>query len=176
MSASQAFLRDQFRIHPDQNFHLLTFSPEPGIGMTKRRHPFLSCGIVNQPMAGPGRIPGRYNLVIKGSYDTFDHRMPVEEFIERLQNDDVPDEVSVVGLDEALSDSELRNDLKKSMDRRANDLEYQNPTVQFVVEGSFHRQGKTYDLRYDGQLHSLQDVFGAQLERKEDGNWLVTPF
>jgi len=127
-------------------------------------------------MAGPGRIPGRYNLVIKGSYDTFDHRMPVEEFIERLQNDDVPDEVSVVGLDEALSDSELRNDLKKSMDRRANDLEYQNPTVQFVVEGSFHRQGKTYDLRYDGQLHSLQDVFGAQLERKEDGNWLVTPF
>ena len=144
--------------------------------MTKRQHPFLSCGIVNQPMAGPGRIPGRYNLVIKGSYDTFDHRMPVEEFIERLQNDDVPDEVSVVGLDEALSDSELRNNLKKSMDRRANDLEYQNPTVQFVVEGSFHRQGKTYDLRYDGQLHSLQDVFGAQLERKEDGNWLVTPF
>ena len=144
--------------------------------MTKRQHPFLSCGIVNQPMAGPGRIPGRYNLVIKGSYDTFDHRMPVEEFIERLQNDDVPDEVSVVGLDEALSDSELRNDLKKSMDRRANDLEYQNPTVQFVVEGSFHRQGKTYDLRYDGQLHSLQDVFGAQLERKADGNWLVTPF
>ena len=127
-------------------------------------------------MAGPGRIPGRYTLVIKGSYDTFDHRMPVEEFIERLQKDDVPDEVSVVGLDEALSDSELRNNLKKSMDRRANDLEYQNPTVQFVVEGSFHRQGKTYDLRYDGQLHSLQDVFGAQLERKEDGNWLVTPF
>lgn len=127
-------------------------------------------------MAAPGQIPGRYNLVIKGTYDTFDHRMPVKEFINRLQNDDVPDEVAIIGLEEALSDDELRTNLKKAMDRRANDLEYQNPTVQFVVEGSFHRQGKTYDLRYDDQLHSLQDVFGPQIERKEDGGWLVTPF
>jgi len=127
-------------------------------------------------MAGPGQIPGRYNLVIEGTHDTFDHRMPIEEFIERLQKDDIPDEVSVIGLEDALSDNELRTELKSAMDRRANDLEYQNPTVQFVVEGSFHRQGKTYDLRYDDQLHSLQDVFGPQIERKEDGGWLVTPF
>jgi len=127
-------------------------------------------------MAGPGRIRGRYNIVIKGTYDTFDHRMPVKEFINRLQNDDVPDKVSVIGLDEALSDDELRTNLKKALDRRANDLEYQNPTVQFVLEGSFHRQGKTYDLRYDDQLLSLQDIFGAQLEREGDGDWLVTPF
>ncbi|WP_138007006.1 hypothetical protein [Halalkalirubrum salinum] len=127
-------------------------------------------------MAEPGRIPGRYNLVIEGTYDTFDHRMPIEEFTKRLQNDDVPEEVSVIGLEEALSDDELRADLKTAMDRRANDLEYQNPTVQFVVEGSFHRQGKTFDLRYNDRLHSLQDVFGPQIERKEDGNWLVTPF
>lgn len=127
-------------------------------------------------MAGPGQIPGRYNLVIEGTHNTFDHRMPIEEFIERLQKDDVPDEVSVIGLEDALSDNELRTELKSAMDRRANDLEYQNPTVQFVVEGSFHRQGKTYDLRYDDQLHSLQDVFGPQIERKEDGGWLVTPF
>ena len=127
-------------------------------------------------MAGPGRIPGRYNLVIDGAYDTFDHRMPIEEFIEHLRNDDVPGEVSVVGLEEALSDDDLRAELSEAMDRRANDLEYQNPTVQFVVEGSFHRQGKTYDLRYDDELHSLQDVFGPQLERKEGGDWLVSPF
>ncbi len=127
-------------------------------------------------MAGPGRIPGRYNLVIDGAYDTFDHRMPIEEFIERLRNDDVPAEVSVVGLEEALSDDDLRAELSDAMDRRANDLEYQNPTVQFVVKGSFHRQGKTYDLRYDDELHSLQDVFGPQLERKEGGDWLVSPF
>ena len=127
-------------------------------------------------MAGPGQIPGRYNLAIEGAHETFDHRMPIEEFIERLQKDDVPDELSVIGLEDALSDNELRTKLKSVMDRRANDLEYQNPTVQFVVEGSFHRQGKTYDLRYDDQLHSLQDVFGPQIERKEDGGWLVTPF
>ena len=127
-------------------------------------------------MAGPGRIPGRYNLVIEGAYNTFDHRMPIEEFINRLQNDDVPEEVSVIGLEEALSDSELRTDLRSAMDRRANDLEYQNPTVQFVIEGSFHRQGRTYDLRYDDELHSLQDVFGPQLERKDGGDWLVSPF
>ena len=127
-------------------------------------------------MAAPGQIPGRYNLVIKGTYDTFDHRMPVKEFINRLQKDDVPGEVSVIGLEDALSDNELRAELKSAMDRRANDLEYQNPTVQVVVEGSVHRQGKTYDLRYDDQLHSLQDVFGAQIEREGDGDWLVTPF
>lgn len=127
-------------------------------------------------MAGLGRIPGRYNLVIEDAYDTFDHRMPIEEFIERLRNDDVPSEVSVVGLEGALSDDDLRAELTDAMDRRANDLEYQNPTVQFVVEGSFHRQGKTYDLRYDDELHSLQNVFGPQLERKEGGDWLVSPF
>ena len=30
-------------------------------------------------MAGPGQIPGRYNLIIEDKYDTFDHQIPVEE-------------------------------------------------------------------------------------------------
>ncbi len=127
-------------------------------------------------MAGPGQIPGRYNLIAEGSYDPFEHRMPVEEFIERLKNDGVPDQVSVVGLDDALVDGDLAEELAQEMDRRANDLEYQSPTVQFIVEGSFHRRGKTYDLRYNDELHSLQEVFGPQLERKEEGDWLVAPF
>ncbi|UPW01067.1 hypothetical protein M0R88_02950 [Halorussus gelatinilyticus] len=127
-------------------------------------------------MAGPGQIPGRYNLVIEGAYETFEHQIPVEEFVQRLKEDDVPDSVSVVGLSEALSEEDLANELAHEMDRRANDLEYQSPTVQFVVEGSFHRSGKTYDLRYEDGLHSLQQVFGPQLERKEDGKWLVAPF
>ena len=127
-------------------------------------------------MAGPGQIPGRYNLVIEGVYETFEHQIPVEEFLQRLKEDDVPDSVSVVGLSEALAEEDLANELAHEMDRRANDLEYQNPTVQFVVEGSFHRSGKTYDLRYEDELHSLQQVFGPQLERKEDGEWLVAPF
>jgi hypothetical protein len=93
-----------------------------------------------------------------------------------LKKDDVPEKVSVVGLADALSDDELATELAREMDKRANDLEYQAPTIQFVVEGSFHRSGKTYDLRYDDELYSLQQVFGPQLERKEDGEWLVAPF
>jgi hypothetical protein len=127
-------------------------------------------------MAGPGQIPGRYNVVVEGEYDVFDHQMPVEEFVKRLKDDGVPDAVTVVGLGDAFEDGELADELSFEMDRRANDLEYQSPTVQFVVEGSFHRKGKTYDLRYNDELYSLQNVFGPQLERKEQGDWLVAPF
>lgn len=127
-------------------------------------------------MAGPGQIPGRYNVVVEGKYEPFDHRMPIEEFIQRLETDDVPDEVSVVGLGEALEDGDRAAELAQALDRRANDLEYQNPTVQFIVEGSFHRRGKTYDLRYGDELYPLQEVFGPQLERKGGGDWLVVPF
>ena len=127
-------------------------------------------------MAGPAKIPGRYNIVLEGEYDTYDHQIPVKEFIECLEDDNVPDEVSVIGLGEAFKDGDLANDLAAAMDRRANDLEYQSPTVQFVVQGSFHRSGKTYDLRYDGELYALQEVFGPQVERKGDGDWLVAPF
>lgn len=121
-------------------------------------------------MAGPGRIPGRYNIVVQGEYETFDHQIPVEEFIERLRNDTVPGEVSVVGLEDAFENEEGIDELAREMDQRANDLEYQSPTVQFVVDGSFHRSGKTYDLRYNDNLYSLQEVFGPQLDRKEQGN------
>lgn len=127
-------------------------------------------------MAGPGQIPGRYNIIIKGEFDTFDHQIPVEDFLQRLKDNDVPDEVSVVGLAEVLGDDDIANELASEMDRRANDLEYQSPTIQFVVQGTFHRQGKTYDLRHEDELHSLQDVFGPQLDRKEGGDWLVAPF
>jgi len=127
-------------------------------------------------MAGPGQIPGRYNIVVEGAYDTFDHQIPVGEFIDCLEDDDVPETVSVVGLGVALEDGGQAADLAQAMDRRANDLEYQTPTVQFVVQGSFHRRGKTYDLRYGGELYPLQEVFGPQLDRKEGGEWLVAPF
>jgi hypothetical protein len=127
-------------------------------------------------MAGPGQIPGQYNLVIEGAYEAFEHQIPVNEFLQRLKEDDVPEKVSVVGLADALSDEDLANELAREMDQRANDLEYQSPTIQFVVEGSFHRSGKTYDLRYDDELYSLQQIFGPQLDRKKDGEWLVAPF
>jgi hypothetical protein len=127
-------------------------------------------------MAGPGQIPGCYNLIVEGSYESFDHQMPIEDFLDRLLNDDVPDEVSVIGLGAAFKDGELADELAKEIDKRANDLEYQSPTVQFIVQRSFHRRGKTFDLRYDYNFYPLQEIFGPQLERKGDGDWLVAPF
>lgn len=127
-------------------------------------------------MAGPGRIPGQYNIVVEGAYETFDHQIPVSSFIQRLEDDAVPDEVTVVGLGEAFEDGDQTETLAREMDQRANDLEYQNPTVQFVVEGALHRRGKTFDLRYNDALYPLQDVFGPQIERKGEGDWLVAPF
>lgn len=129
-------------------------------------------------MAGPGRIPGRYNLVLKDNYETFDYQIPVEKYIQQLRDNDVPEELCVVGLHRAFEDDDLAGELAKEMDRRANDLENKHPlpTIQFAVEGSFHRSGKTYDLRYDGELYPLRDVFGPQIERKGDGDWLVAPF
>jgi hypothetical protein len=127
-------------------------------------------------MAGPGQIPGQYNIVVAGKYETFDHQMPVEEFLNRLKNDDVPGKVSVVGLENMLDNEEFVRELAREMDQRADDLEYQSPTVQIVVEGSFHRSGKTYDLRYEDELYSLQTIFGPQLERRGDGDWITSPF
>lgn len=127
-------------------------------------------------MAGPGQIPGQYNIVVAGEYETFDHQMPVEEFLNRLKNDDVPGKVSVVGLENMLDNEEFVRELAREMDQRADDLEYQSPTVQIVVEGSFHRSGKTYDLRYEDELYSLQTIFGPQLERRGDGDWITSPF
>lgn len=127
-------------------------------------------------MAGPGRIPGRYNIVVQGEYETFDHQIPVAEFIQCLRNETVPNEVCVVGLEDAFENEESIDELAREMDQRANGLEYQSPTVQFVVDGSFHRSGKTYDLRYNDNLYPLQEVFGPQLDRREQGDWLVAPF
>ncbi|SFT04626.1 hypothetical protein [Halostagnicola kamekurae] len=125
-------------------------------------------------MAGSGQIPGQYNIVIEGKYDTFDHQIPVEQFIECLE-DNVPDKVSVVRLGDVFADGDQAIELARAMDRRANDLEYQSPTVQFVVEGSFHRRGKTYDLRYNDELYPLQGS-SAHSSTKKEGDWLVAPF
>jgi hypothetical protein len=127
-------------------------------------------------MVAPGQIPGRYNIIIQDAYDTFEHQIPVEDFIQRLKDDEVPEDVSVVGLSTALADDDTAAELAQEMDRRADDLEYQNPTVQFIVQGTFHRSGKTYDLRYKDELYPLDEVFGSQLDRKEDGEWIVAPF
>lgn len=128
-------------------------------------------------MPDPGQLPGRYNIVAEDEYDLFDHRVPVEEYMEMLRENDVPDEVCVVGLDGVFEDDELVSELSRMMDRHANSLESANPlpTIQFAVEGSFQRRKRDFELQSGDDFHRLSRVFGSQIERQSRG-WLLAPF
>jgi len=124
-----------------------------------------------------GAIAGRYNVVVTGQYETFERQVPVEDFIETLQQGQVPREVSVVGLGEAFEDGSLVDALAVEIDRSGDDLENARPrpTIQFVVENQPHRHEESFDLPHGEDLYPLRRVFGPQLEREDDG-WLVAPF
>lgn len=129
-------------------------------------------------MPEPGKLPGRYNIVVADEYELFDHRLPVVEYIELLADgDDVPDEVCVVGLDKAFEDDDTVRALSRAMDQRANSLESRNPlpTIQFAVDGSFQRLKRDFELKSEDELYRLSRVFGAQIERQRRG-WLLAPF
>lgn len=128
-------------------------------------------------MPDSGKLPGRYNIVVAEEYDLFDHRVPIAEFQEMLDEDDVPDEVCVVGLDDLFDDDDAVNKLSRVMSRHADNLEAQNPlpTIQFAVEGAFQRRERDYELHSGDSLYRLSRVFGSQINRREQG-WLTTPF
>jgi hypothetical protein len=128
-------------------------------------------------MPDPGQLPGEYNIVVKSEYDLFDHRVPIEEFKEILQADDVPDELCVVGLGEVFEDEDEIRELSKLMDRQANSLETRQslPTIQFAVEGSFQRRQRDFELQMGGNLYRLSRIFGPQIQRRGSG-WLTSPF
>ncbi|WP_435180433.1 hypothetical protein [Halorussus sp. AFM4] len=128
-------------------------------------------------MVEHGKLPGEYNIVVADEYDLFDHRVPVDEFEEMLRENDVPDEVCVVGLDDLFENDDAVSELSTLMDRRANTLENRSslPTVQFAVEGSFQRRQRDFELQTEGDLYRLSRVFGPQIERRS-GGWLTAPF
>ena len=128
-------------------------------------------------MPEPGQLPGEYNIVVEGEYDLFDHRVPIEEFKEMLQENDVSDELCVVGLDEVFEDEDEVRELSKLMDRRANSLETRQslPTVQFAIEGSFQRRQRDFELQSGGKLYRLSRIFGPQIQRR-NSDWLTAPF
>lgn len=128
-------------------------------------------------MPDPGQLPGEYNIVIKGEYDLFDHRVPVEEFEEMLQENDVPDEVCVVGLESVFEDDEGVSELSRVMNRSANNLETRHPlpTIQFAIEGSFQRRQRDFELQTENDLYRLSRIFGQQINRQSSG-WLTVPF
>jgi len=128
-------------------------------------------------MVEHGKLPGEYNIVVKEEYDLFDHQVPIEEFEEMLRENDVPDEVCVVGLDTVFEDDDATNKLSALMDRSANTLENRSslPTIQFAVEGSFQRRQRDFELQTDGDLYRLSRIFGPQINRRS-GGWLTAPF
>jgi hypothetical protein len=128
-------------------------------------------------MPEPGKLPGVYNLVLDDEFDLFDHRVPVEEYMRMLRENDVPDEVCVVRLGDVFGDEESVNELSRLMDRRADDLETRSPlpTIQFAIDGSFQRRQRDFELNSGDELYRLSRVFGPQIERRKHG-WLTTPF
>jgi hypothetical protein len=94
-----------------------------------------------------------------------------------LREDDVPDEVCVVGLGAVFEDEEAVNELSRLMDRSANGLETRNPlpTIQFAIEGSFQRRQRDYELQAGENLFRLSRIFGPQINRRSNG-WLTAPF
>jgi len=128
-------------------------------------------------MPDPGKLPGVYNLVVADEYDLFDHQVPIAGFESMLRNNNVPDELCVVGLADVFEDDDAVQELSRLLDRYANALETRQPlpTVQFAVEGSFQRRQRDFELQAGGDLHRLSRVFGSQIQRRKSG-WLTTPF
>lgn len=128
-------------------------------------------------MVEHGKLPGEYNIVVKGEYDLFDHQVPVEEFEEMLRENDVPDELCVVGIGDVFEDDDAVNELSALMDRCGNALENRHPlpTIQFAVDGSFQRRQRDFELQTEGDLHRLSRIFGPQIDRRSSG-WLTAPF
>ena len=130
-------------------------------------------------MPEPGQLRGVYNIVEAGEYDTVPDQMSVETFQRELDDGYTPEAVTVVNLENAYSDESFIRTLSRTMDRRADDLANAdpNPMIQFLVEADIHRGDTAFDLFYDGEIYSLQKVFGRQLKsRADDHSWLTTPF
>jgi hypothetical protein len=127
-------------------------------------------------MVDPGQLAGVYNLVVADAYNLFDHQVPVDAFESMLRDDEVPDEVCVVGLADTYESEDVR-ELRRLMDEAADGLEGRSPlpTIQFAIDGSFQRLSRDFELRTDDELYRLSRVFGPQIKRR-DVDWLTAPF
>lgn len=123
-------------------------------------------------------VAGMYNIVDREKRTTADYQLPLEEFIDQLEERSLPQEVCVVGLEDVLSeDDELRERLVSIMRSEMDYLNNQHPlpSIQFAVEGTFQSVGDSFEIQLDGEFYALRPIFGRQIKRREDG-WLATPF
>lgn len=123
-------------------------------------------------------VAGMYNIIVSSKRESADYRVPIEEFVTKLENRDLPDEICVAGLEEVLTENEeLRDRLVSTMRQEMDYLNSQRPlpAIQFVVDGELQGAGDSFDVEIDGEFHSLQPVFGRQIKKRDSG-WLVAPF
>lgn len=128
-------------------------------------------------MSETDAVAGMYNVVVSDERESADHRVPVEEFLAKLEDRDLPDEICVVGLEEVFDDDDLRDRLVAAMRR---EMDYLNtrrplPAIQFVVDGEVQGAGDSFDVAVDGEFRSLEPIFGRQIKKRDSG-WLVAPF
>ncbi len=122
-------------------------------------------------------VAGMYNIIVSSERESAEYRVPVEEFVMKLENRDLPNEICVAGLEDVLTDNEeLRNRLVSMMRQEMDYLNSQRPlpAIQFVVDGDLQGAGDSYEMDIDGEFYSLQPVFGRQIKKRDSG-WLVAP-
>ena len=123
-------------------------------------------------------VAGMYNIIVSGKRESAEYRVPVEEFVTKLENRDLPDEICVAGLEEVLTeDSDLRDQLVSTMRQEMDYLNSQRPlpAIQFVVDGDIQGAGDYFDVEIDDEFYSLEPIFGRQIKERDSG-WLVAPF
>ncbi len=122
-------------------------------------------------------VAGMYNIIVSSERESAEYRVPVEEFVTKLENRDLPNEICVAGLEDVLTENEeLRNRLVSTMRQEMDYLNSQRPlpAIQFVVDGDLQGAGDLYEVDIDGEFYSLQPVFGRQIKKRDSG-WLVAP-
>lgn len=130
-------------------------------------------------MPTPGQLRGVYNIVEKDAYETVPNQLSVEIFLDNLESDTIPKEVTIVNLEDKYEEETFISELSRTMDRRADDLENADPSpmIQFAVDAAIHRGDPAFDLFYEGEVYPLAKVFGRQLQsRVDDHAWLTAPF
>lgn len=123
-------------------------------------------------------VAGMYNIIVSGERESAEYRVPVEEFMTKLGNQDLPDEICVAGLEEVLTeDDDLRDQLVSTMRQAMDYLNSQRPlpAIQFVVDGNVQGSGDSFDVEIGDEFYSLVPIFGRQIKKRDSG-WLVVPF
>jgi hypothetical protein len=123
-------------------------------------------------------VAGMYNIIVSGKREPADHRVPVREFLTKLENRNLPDEICVIGLEGVLTENDdLREQLVSTMRQEMDYLNSQRPlpAIQFVVDGDVQGAGDSFDVEIDNEFHSLQPIFGRQIKKRKS-DWLVAPF